>query len=99
MDLNPCVGADDNIYIKLENDEHRNKYYSYIIVYVDDVLCIHKDPDKYLNLVGRYFRLKHTPVCPPMYLRADTSKFVIINDDNEVTFWAMREYIHAKKSL
>ena len=34
-----------------------------------------------------------------MYLGADISKFVILNDGNGVTYWAMRAYTHVKKSL
>ena len=73
----PCVGADNNVYLKLEKNEHGNEYYCYIIVYVENLLCIHKDPNKYLNLVDRYLRLKDPPECPTMYLGEDISKFVI----------------------
>ena len=57
----PCVSADDNVYLKLENDEHRNEYYSYIVLYMGDVVCIHKEPDKYLNFFDRYFCPKDPP--------------------------------------
>ena len=53
---------------------------------MDDVLCIHKDPDKHLNLVERDFRLKDPLECPAIYLVADISKFEIPNDENGVTF-------------
>ena len=46
LGFEPCFGADNNVYLKLEQDEHGNEYYSFIIVYVDNVLCINKDPDK-----------------------------------------------------
>ena len=39
--------------------------------------CIHKDPEKYLNFVDRYFCIKDPPECPTMYLGEDISKFVI----------------------
>ena len=88
--IETCVGTDDSVYIKLEDDEHGNEYYSYIIVYVDGVLCILKDPNKYLNMVYRYFRLKDPPECPTMYLGEDISKFVIPNDSDGVNvgIWA-----------
>ena len=56
-----CVGADNNVYSKLEKYEHGKEYYSYIILNVDGVLCIHKDPNKYLNLFDRDFLFKDPP--------------------------------------
>ena len=42
----PYVGVDNSVYLKLERDEHGNEYYRYIILYVDYMLCIHKDKKK-----------------------------------------------------
>ena len=58
----PYVGVDNSVYLKLERDEYGNEYYSYIILYVDYVLCIHKDPKKYPNLVDIFFRFKDLTV-------------------------------------
>ena len=66
---------------------------------MDDVLCIKKDPNKYLNLVERDFCLKDPLECPMMYPRADTSNFAIPSGRNGVTSWAMSADIHVKKSL
>ncbi len=39
--------------------DHGNfeSYYSYILVYVDDILCIHEDPDSVLKVLNKYFLL------------------------------------------
>ena len=66
---------------------------------MDNVLCIHKDTDKYLKLAYRDFHPKDPPECPTMYLGANISKFVILNDGNGVTCWATIAYIHVKKEL
>ena len=66
---------------------------------MENVLCIYKDTDKYLNLADRDFHPKDPPECPTMYLKADISKCVILNDGNGVTCWDMRAYTHVKKSL
>ena len=87
LGFEPCVGSDYNVYLRLENDEHGNEYYSYIIVYMDNLLCIQQDPEKYLNLVDRYFHLKESPECPTMYLGEDISQFAINNNGNSVTCW------------
>ena len=66
---------------------------------MDNILCIQKDTNKYLKLVDIYFQPKDTPECLTTYLREYISKFVITNDGNGVTFWAMSEDIHVKKAL
>ena len=99
LGFEPCIGADDNVYIKAEKDNDGNEYYSYLIVYVDDVLLIHKDPDKYMNLINRDFRLKDPPESPTMYLGADICKFVIPGDDHQTQCWAMSADSHVKKAL
>ena len=63
------------------------------------MLCVHKDPEKYLNLVDRYFRLRNPPECPIMYLGVDIRIFLIPNGGNGVTYWYTRADIHVNKSL
>ena len=48
----PCIRADDNIYLRAEKTGDGHKYYSYIVVYVDDVLCIHEHPDRVLCMIN-----------------------------------------------
>ena len=93
----PCVGADDNIYLRAEKTSDGQEYYSYLVVYVDDVLCINKDPKKVLDMINRDYRLKELPAQPTMYLGADISKYNI----NRVgtTCWAMSSDSHIKKAL
>ena len=79
--------------------EHGEEYYSYLVVYVDDVLSIHKDPDKVLNIVNRDYRLKEPPECPTMYLGADISKYLIDDDMSGTTCWTMSADNHVKKAL
>ena len=38
--------------------EDKLDYYSYILCYVDDILCIHHDPDDVLNKLNGYVPLK-----------------------------------------
>ena len=49
--------------------EDKLEYYLYIICYVDDILCIHHDPDTVLNKLNRYVPLKPGSIgSPDMYL-------------------------------
>lgn len=55
-------------------DKDGNEYYSYLVVYVDDVLCIHKDPDSVLRIINPDYALKEPPSAPDMYLGADFTR-------------------------
>ena len=64
--------ADPNIWykssIRPDNNFH---YYSYILCYVDDILCIHHDAMSVLNRIHHYLPLKPTSVGDPdIYLGA-----------------------------
>ena len=50
-ELGYCSGdADPNLWMKPEyRPEDKLEYYSYILCYMDDILCIHHDPDDVLN--------------------------------------------------
>ncbi len=41
-----------------DNGTDPKKYYSYILIYVDDILCIHDDPDSILTQIDKFFLLK-----------------------------------------
>lgn len=99
LGFEPCIGADDNVYLQAEKDEAGNVYYSYLIVYVDDVLCIHKSPNKVLNMINRDYRLKEPPECPTMYLGTDISKCYVGDEISGPKCWAMSAYSHVKKAL
>ena len=100
LGFEPCIGADDNVYLKPEKDSDGNEYYSYMIVYVDDVLILHKPPSKYMDQINRDYRLKDPPESPKMYLGADICKFIVNPGENDqVECWAMSADSHVKKAL
>ena len=46
-----------------------SEYYAYILLYVDDILCIHHNSDNVLTKVDNYFKLKPDSIGEPdMYL-------------------------------
>ena len=87
------------MYLRSEKDEDGNKYYSYLVVYVDDVLSVHKDPGKLLTTVNRDYRLKEPPECPTMYLGSDICKYHVNGDISRTKCWAMSSNSHVKKAL
>ena len=54
--------------MKEERSEDGIEYYNYIVFFVDDILCLNKNPERYLSLLGMDFRLKAPPETPRMYL-------------------------------
>ena len=51
--------ADQDVWFKVEvrpSDVH--KYYSYILLYVDDILCIHHDAESTIRNIDEYFKMK-----------------------------------------
>ena len=82
-----------------EKDETGNEYYSYLVVYFDDVLCIHKSPSKILNRINRDYRLNEPPECPTIYIGADLSKYYVGDEISGTKYLAMRADSHVKKAL
>ena len=86
--------ADVYVWLKEEvrpSDGH--KYYSYILLYVDDVLCIHHDGVNTIKQIDKYFQVKEGLIGDPdMYLGA---KLRNIRLPNSVEVWALSpaEYV------
>lgn len=95
----PCIGADDNIYRKAETKADGSTYYAYIVVYVDDVLGLHENPNTIMDLIHKEFRLKSPPEAPTMYLGADISRYDLPEGELYKSCWAMSADSHIKKAL
>jgi hypothetical protein len=51
------------------------KYYSYILVYVDDILIVDKDPKRFMDMLEEKYTVKPSSIGEPkVYLGADISK-------------------------
>ena len=62
-------------------------YYSYILCYVDDILCIHHDPDDVLNKLNGYVMLKPGSFgSPDMYLGTKLKCMLL---HNGIWAWSM----------
>ena len=64
----PCM-ADPDLWLKPNiRPEDEVKYYSYLLCYVDDILCIHHNADDMLDWLHKSFPLKPGFGKPNMYL-------------------------------
>ena len=61
--------------IIIEYDGPQRKLYSYIIVYIDDILLVSPDPDLYMKDIGNIFHLDPYNIKEPdIYLGTTVSK-------------------------
>jgi hypothetical protein len=67
----PCK-ADRDLWYKAETrPDDGTEYYAYILLYVDDCLCVHHDPTKALKELDKYFMMKPDSIGDPdIYLGA-----------------------------
>ena len=70
------------------------KYYSYILCYVDDILCIHHDPDDVLNKQNKNVPLKPGSVQSPDIYFGTKLKHMQLH--NGIWAWSMSpsKYVH-----
>ena len=80
--------ADPDLWYKAETRPDDNfRYYSYILCYVDDILCIHHNAMTVLDQINKYLPLKPTSVGDPdIYLGAKLRKTRLAND---VLAWSL----------
>jgi hypothetical protein len=70
-------------------------YWAYILIYVDDILCVHHDPGSPLEKLDEYFKIKEGSIqVPTFYLGAKLKKTVLTNG---VVAWSMssRKYVQS----
>jgi hypothetical protein len=72
-------------------------YYSYILIYVDDILCIHYEAMPVLDKLDKYFTLKPSSVGnPSMYLGV---KLKLTQMSNGVYVWGMSPAKYVKEAV
>ena len=82
--------ADPDVWMKPAIDNQGNKYYAYILVYVDDILVIDKDPRKYMLMLQSSFKVREDTIKEPdQYLGADIGK--VYFDDNTFAYTSSSE--------
>ena len=67
--------ADPDLWMKAATDANGFKHYSYILVYVDDLLIIDKQPMRYMKMIQQDFTVKPDSIeRPTAYLGAEIGK-------------------------
>jgi hypothetical protein len=83
---NPCL-TDRDLLMKAETcPDDGVLYWACILIYVDDILCVHNDPDAPLEKLDEYFKIKEGSIqVPTFYLGAKLKNTVL---PNGVVAWA-----------
>ena len=90
--------ANPDVWIKSETEPSTGfQYYSYVLIYVNDILAIHHDAMWCLNAIDKYFTIKPESMGDPdLYLGAKLRKVWM---NNGVDAWAMSPAKYVKEAV
>ena len=95
LEFLPCY-VDPYIWMKhMVRPVYGFKYYTYVLIYVYDVIIIHLDAESVLRKLKKFFKLKHSLIGDPdIYLGAKLKKMRL---KNGVCAWANRPARYVKE--
>ena len=93
--------ADPDVWMKPKTKPDGFKYWSYILVYTDDILAVDHDPKSVMEYLASRYTLKPGSVQEPeLYLGSQVSKFYIEGaEDPEKPRWAMSSEKYVKQAV
>ena len=92
----PCK-ADPDLWIRKAKKDSGEFYYEYMLLYVDDCLCVSEHPQEALNEVNKYFPFKPSSIGPPrIYLGAKMSQ---VSLPNGVKAWALSASQYVQEAI
>ena len=92
--------ADPDVYLKPCIKQNGEKYYSYLVIYVDDVLCFHETPKSIMDQIGNTFRLKNGVEVPKMYLGTDIRTWEVQDENGQgKKAWAIGSATYVKEAV
>jgi hypothetical protein len=93
----PCH-TDRDLWMKAETrPDDGVLYWAYILIYVDDILCVHHDPGSPMEKMDEYFKMKEGSIqVTTLYLGAKLKKTVLTNG---VVVWGMSSSKYVQSSV
>ena len=92
LDFVPSKG-DPDVWMRPATKPDGYKYYEYILIYVDDILCLSHQADKIMDTIGKLYRLKTDPKTgkaydkPDRYLGAKIEEYQF--EDDLKSYWSI----------
>jgi len=97
LNFKNCL-ADPDVWMKPRVKPNGDKYWEYVLVYVDDVLVISHDPKNTMDELGKAYTLKAGSVKEPdAYLGAEIKKWKLDGDLREK--WSMSSDLYVKRAI
>jgi hypothetical protein len=90
--------ADPDVWFKAECKPDGFEYYSYVLVYVDDILVIAHKPEDVMRILAKTFRLKDGYASPTRYLGATIKRWWLPGDE-EATHWGHSAVKYIKQAI
>jgi len=93
--------ADPDVWMRKQTKPNGDKYWEYVLVYVDDILVISHDPQSVMGYLSLKYTLKEGSVKEPdTYLGADIRRWTIDGaEDSTKTRWAMSSDTYVKRAV
>ena len=93
--------ADNDVYIKARKRADGLAYYSYLIIYVDDVLCVDENPKEVIDKIASVYRVKENSVKEPKrYLGMDVKKWTVQDANGlQTESYALRSNTYVKEAI
>ena len=100
LGFEPCK-ADSEVWMRPALKDNGDKYWEYVLLYVDDVLCISMNGDDVIKKeIGRYFYIKSGSVGPPdIYLGNKVTKVLLENGKYAWAFSSSQYVQNAVKNI
>ena len=87
--------ADPDLWMKVGVKPNNERYWHYVLLYVDDMLSIGIEPKGAVDAIGKYFQIKPKSVgSPDLYLGGKVSRMKLPNYVEAWTF-SSRQYVQA----
>ena len=85
--LKLVLSRDPNLYMRRgQDDPIRGDYYEFVLVYIDDLLCISGDPKSFMDKLGWVYNLKDSVKPPERYLGTNVDTYINANGQE---FWSL----------
>ena len=96
LGFKPCR-ADNDVWMRPAQRPDGSRYYEYVLVYTDDILCVSCDPSTILVHLDQHFMLKHGSIGPPtQYLGSSIGKYKFADGDE---CWYMGSDQYVKEAI
>ena len=94
LDFELCP-SDPDVWMRPSKKSDGSKYYDYVLLYTDDLLCISENKEDILRDIGKYFELKLDTLGPHKIYLGGLVRKVELNNGGEAWAFSASQYVRA----